>query len=127
VVIRESTSPFLELELSGTVAELRRIAEALSNMNAGQSFEIPTDPKAIASPYQRCLNRLEVDAAGGPVRVAIIDDTLKVSGSPEMLHTFASYFRFADDAESGLHSHHEWFEGDKWIAPDSRPLVVSVS
>src|SRR5262245_53768019 len=101
MVIRESSAPFLELELSGTAMELCRIAERLATMTAGQSLEISADLVAGAPPYQRCLNRLVVKAVDGPVRVEVAADVMVVSGSPELLAIFASYLQFADGAESG--------------------------
>jgi hypothetical protein len=53
-------------------------------------------------------------------------DRVEVTGSVPMMRTFASYFRFHASASRGTHHHHEWFDGNDYIAPDSMPLVISV-
>jgi hypothetical protein len=127
VVIRESTSPYLELEITGTVDELRRIAEAFADIKPEQCLRVMADATAVASPYQRCLASLEVNATVGLARVDVAGNTLSVTGSPEMLRVFGSWFEFANDAQSGFHHHHEWSDGNQWITPDSRPLVICVA
>jgi hypothetical protein len=43
-----------------------------------------------------------------------------------MLEAFASFFQFDPSARAGEHYHYEWFDGNACVAPNSRPLVVSI-
>ena len=44
-----------------------------------------------------------------------------------MMKKFASFFLFYPNTRRGMHNHHEWFNGNEYVAPDSMPLVISVS
>ena len=113
-----------ELELSGTPAELREVRDRLAGLHQGERLRIPADASAVAAPYDRTLAALEVVAADGPVHVSVEDDRLSVSGSPAMLVVFASFFDFDDSEPLGNHRHHEYSNGNAYIAADSRPLVI---
>jgi hypothetical protein len=114
-----------ELELSGSIAELRRVATALTGLAAGEGRRFAADPTDPA-PYLSVLASLEATASEGPVRVRIAGDALLVSGSPDELRRFASFLEFCDGDPPGTHHHHEWWEGNDFIAVDSRPLVIAV-
>lgn len=124
MVIRETDT---ELDVSGTPAELRAVADGLAGMTVGQSREFAAATAADPAPYTRVLFALRVVASGGPVRVSVAEDMLLATGSPEMLARFASFFAFSDGDQRGTHQHHEWWEGNEYIAVDSRPLVISCS
>jgi hypothetical protein len=115
-----------ELDLSASAVELRRLAAALANLAPGERRRFAADTSTDPAPYARLLAWLEVGASGGAVRVRVVGDTLHVSGSPSGLGTFASFLEFPNGARSGTHHHYEWWEGNEYIAADSRPLVVSV-
>jgi hypothetical protein len=72
------------------------------------------------------LVALEARVTDGPVRVSLAGDRVVLTGCVPMMRTFASYFRFDEGAPRGTHCHHEWFEGNDYVARDSLPLVVSV-
>ena len=81
------------------------------------------------APYERILKRMVVTLGQSPAKVSVAGaDEMRVEGSPESLEAFTSYFDFGPDAAAGTHSHFEYyeFEGNRWVAPDSLPLVVSV-
>jgi hypothetical protein len=124
MVIRETDT---QLDVSGTPAELRAVADGLAGMTAGQSCEFAADTAADPVPYTRVLATFRVMASGGPVLVSVAEDSLLATGSPEMLARFACFFAFSDADPGGTHRHHEWWEGNEYIAADSRPLVVSRS
>jgi hypothetical protein len=124
VVIRATDT---ELDLSDSPAELRRLAVALTGLALGERHRFDADITADPAPYTRVLAALEFVASGGAVRVTVMGDTLHVSGSRESLDVLASFFEFEDGDTPGTHHHHEWREGNKYIAADSRPLVVSVA
>lgn len=126
-MICESTTPFLELELSGSVQELHGIGEAIVKLRDGEICRFNADLMTDPAPYDRCLVAFQISATGGRVKLVVIGNELTATGSPEMLEKFASFFSFADaGCEPGTHCHHEWHEGNPYIAEDSRPLVVSV-
>jgi hypothetical protein len=122
VVIRASDT---ELDITGEPAELRAVGAALAALKPGASVAFEADTAADPYPYTRVLVALRAEASGGLVRVAVEGDVLTATGSPDLLRRFASFFEFADDTPKGHHQHHEWWEGNEDIAPDSRPLVIS--
>ena len=122
--IRESES---EIELSGTPSELRALGRAIAALGPGIRHGFPADASVDPAPYSRALNSLEAVASGGPTRVSVDGDVLLVAGTPESLGCFASFLTFSDADRPGTHHHHEWWEGNKSIAENSRPLVVSLS
>jgi hypothetical protein len=124
VVIRETDT---ELEVSGTPTELRAVADRLAGMTVGQSCEFAADTAAHPAPYTRVVVAFRVVASDGPVRVSVAEGKLLATGSPEMLGRFASFFEFSDGDRCGAHHHHEWWDGNEYIAVDSRPLVISHS
>jgi hypothetical protein len=123
MVIREADG---QLDISGSPAELNAIADAIERIEAGADLSIGADAAADPRPYNRCLTALAARVTEGPVRVALFGDRVVVTGSVPMMRTFASYFRFDTSAPRGTHNHHEWFDGNDYVARDSAPLVVSV-
>jgi hypothetical protein len=114
-----------ELELSGSPAELRSIAAQFVQLNPDSRIRFAADKDAKPAPYARLLVALEVVASNDAVKVSVIDDSLLVTGSPAKLKTFASFFQFEDGARKGSHTHHEWYPGNEYVDPHSRPLVIS--
>jgi hypothetical protein len=51
---------------------------------------------------------------------------LKITGGAKNVETLASYFSFPPGTPDGHHKHLEYHPGDKWIAEESVPIVVSV-
>jgi len=123
MVIREADG---QLDISGTPAELSAIAGRIERLSAGESVSFHADAAADPRPYKRSLAALEARITEGTVRVALSDDRVVVTASVPMMRTFASYFRFDSGAPRGTHAHHEWFDGNEYVARDSAPLVVSV-
>ena len=81
------------------------------------------------APYEKALKRMIVAIGQSPAKVSLAGgDEMRVEGSPESLEAFTAYFDFEPDAAAGVHSHfeHYEFEGNRWVAPGSVPLVVSV-
>jgi hypothetical protein len=124
IVIRASDK---ELDVSGSIDDLNSIAMALSELSHGQICRIEASNDADPSPYPNTLSALEAYISDGPVRVSVDDCTLYISGSLEMVKRSASWFKFEPDGQSGDHCHHEWFEGNTYICPTSRPLVISIA
>ena len=123
MVIREADG---QLDISGSPGELNVIADRIEQLPAGAELSIGASAAADPRPYKRCLAALQAKATDGPVRVALSDDRVVVTGSVAMMRTFASYFRFDATASRGTHNHHEWFDGNDYVARDSVPLVISV-
>jgi hypothetical protein len=116
-----------ELELSGSPTELKEIAKALSGLKHGQVCRFEADNVEDPSPYTHTLTALEAYISEGLMRVSVDDSILYLTGSPEMVVKFSSWFDFDEDSQLGDHNHHEWFEGNKFISPESRPLVISIA
>lgn len=123
--MRLSVSKF-ELELSGTVSELRSFRERVAGLSAGERAEISLEVDGEASPYDRYLLAACVTATEGLLRLSVESDRLVVDGSLEALIQFASSFDFPDDTETGYHVHCEPAEWHPLIHPNSMPLVISV-
>ena len=124
MVIRASEE---ELDLSGSPAELRGIARAIRSLQDGERCSFVADIRALASPYDRVLSLFEVVASRGPVCIVLAGNTLVAEGSLPMLKCLASFFDFSDSDRHGTHHHHEWWEGNDYVSPVSRPLVISVA
>ena len=121
-------SPPNELDISASAIELREVALAVQSIAHGhvEGRSFIADQTVDAAPYEACLKGLTIRRGTGPVRVSVESAEVKVLGSPGTLAAFSSFFDFPDDAPFGSHSHHEWFEGNDFVAKDSVPLVVSV-
>ena len=123
MVIREADGL---LDISGTPLELGALADRIERLSAGESISVHADAAADPRPYQRSLAAFEARISDGPVRVALSGDRVVVTASVPMMRTFASYFRFEPGSPRGTHAHHEWFDGNEYVARDSVPLIVSV-
>ncbi len=117
----------LEIEVSGTVDELREVSLTISALvsSAERSTSLPTsavDP----SPYPRTLTAMTIERSAGQTLVSATHSQLVVSGSDGSLSKFASWFEFPPDVQSGYHSHFEPLPNDPDHSADSVPVVVSV-
>jgi hypothetical protein len=107
------------------MTEIRAVAAGTS---VGAAFV--ADPTADPRPYAESLESLRVGRGPGPTKLSVDGKVVQAAGSEECLNAFASCFDFDDDSLIGpitRHNHVEYFEGNKWIASDSVPLVVSVN
>ena len=123
MVIREGDD---QLDISGPPAELNAVAAAIERLAPGDRVSIPAGYTADPRPYARCLASLDLHVSTGPVRVAVEGTRAVVTGRLPMLRTFASYFQFEEGPTPGTHGHHEWFEGNEYLARGSVPVVVGV-
>jgi hypothetical protein len=115
------------LEISGSVGDLQLVRQETLRLVRSRVSQIVLDADASIdpAPYVSALSTLVIEKEDGPARVRVANrEEIHVAGSPGCLEAFASFFDFHDDAESGAHSHHEYYDGNKWVAPDSIPLVV---
>src|SRR5262249_87284 len=116
-----------ELDIAGTLAELADVRRAvLEAAKSGAYIELDANPSIDTTPYDEALSKLVVETAVGPARVSVSNGTLRIAGSSDCLEALASFLNFKPDAQKGDHTHYEYYKGNKWIAPDSLPLVVSV-
>ena len=118
-----------DLDISGTVDELqivrREILDFIKSDATQISFE--ADAGIDPAPYKSALTRFIILKGQGPTKVSLRNEKeIQVEGSPDCLERFASFFDFKSDAGKGAHSHYEYYEGNKWVARDSIPLVISV-
>ena len=119
------------IEVSGTVAELATVSQAVSALARAGGAQVSFEARRAydPSPYDRLLTRLAIAVSPTPVKVSLAGaEEMRVEGTPESLEAFASYFDFEPDAAAGTHIHFEYHEseGNRWVAPGSMPLVVSV-
>ena len=116
-----------EVEVAGPPAELRGVASRLTQLaKRGAEDVIACDVAFDPKPYTALLSRLRLSKKEGKDRVSISPGQLELSGSSEGLVRLASFFDMPADADHGFHVHHEFLSDDGFVAPDSRPLVVTV-
>ena len=113
------TAPY-DLEIAASQHELHRVALALSKARTGVFMAEICEP----APYAQALTELEIITGSGPVEVSVRGSSVIVTGSPERLEAFGSFFAAA--AEGG-HAHFEWFDGNAFVAQTSVPLVITCS
>ena len=122
------TSP-LDVEIEGTQMDLAKIAvrvRALATTGAGK-ISFSGHSKGSPAPYKSWLESLVVCIGAGKL-VASVDGNrkLRITGGAKNVETLASYFAFPPGTPDGHHNHLEYHPGDKWIAEESVPIVVSV-
>lgn len=125
--IRQSEASALDIE--GTLSELQELRRAILGLaEAGDgSLTIPGNTVGSPEPYDAWLRKVVVAVGVGPTRVAVHDDVnLHIVGNPDCLRSLASFFDVPADAEEGWHTHHEYYDGNQWVANDSEPLTVSL-
>jgi len=86
----------------------------------------PADGGIDPAPYAIALIAFRAQATQGPTKIAVIGSEVVVEGSADTFEAFASYFDFPQDAVPLQHTHHEFFEGDKYIHQDSIPMVIGI-
>lgn len=118
-----------EVDLAGSRIELEELRNAVLGLTTGELSEVwfeadgTTDPK----PWDSVGRALNIRRGGEAVLVSIShDSTVAIEASEENLDNFASFLYFDETAESGSHSHFEFYEGNDYITPDSIPLVISL-
>lgn len=121
-------APPRDLDVSGRPADLLATRDALSALADGSrtSVTAPAEATIDPAPYAVALGALRARVTEGPIRVAVVARDLVVEGSPAAFDAFASFFEVAPDASPHDHHHHEYFEGNELVHPDSVPLVVRV-
>jgi hypothetical protein len=115
-----------ELELSGPVDELRRLASALRSGRTAQPLDTSGDP----APYDRALSSLETARTSGGVAVRHSADgeVLTIEGGPDQLAVLAEVFEdFADEGDLFAHLHLEYLPDHEFLSPRTQPLVVALT
>ncbi len=118
-----------EVDISGTVEDLQTVKQLLLDVATSDStfYEVEAETDFDPSPYASSLRRMVVIKSQGPVKATIIcDEYIQVEASGEKMEVFSSFFDFEPNTPSGHHCHHEYYEEDQYIAPDSVPLVISI-
>ena len=120
-----------EIEVSGMVEDLWAISQAMSDFvrGGGPQIVFEADPSCDPVPYDTILRRMVIARTESPVKVSLESaEEMRVEGSLESLEAFASFFDFELGAAAGNHAHFEYYEyeGNRWVAPGSIPLVISV-
>lgn len=88
------------------------------------TLHVVADVTGSAKPYDDLLVSLEIDKTGGPVSVRVTrQKVLKISGEPQNLNIFVSFFRFRLD-EDGAHHHPDLSTTMDCMVPDGLPLVI---
>lgn len=127
MIVISYTSPD-ELEISGTAQDLTVVLTQLNFLANGEQTEvfIEANKNARPAPYDEVLNALIARVTAGPTKVSVFGKHVEVVGSQTFFDSFASFFRFDEHASTGEHHHHEYYEGNSYVHPDSVPLVVGI-
>lgn len=123
-VLRHDTTR--EMELRGTAAELTGLAVLLISGHGSVDLDRVDDP----SPYGRCLPRINVVRASGPVTAtcAVGSGELDIRGGSPQLALLAEIVQgFADDADATDHLHIDHFPGHDYLGESSDPLVIALA
>jgi hypothetical protein len=118
-----------EVDISGTADELQSVRQAILDLAQSDASQITIDADSVIDPtsYKSALSKLIIRKAECPTKVSLKNEReIQVEGTADCLEAFASFFDFNSDDRKGAHSHYEYYEGNRWIAPDSMPLVISV-
>lgn len=118
-----------DLEIEGTRDELQAVRQQILDIvEAGTgSVDIPCATTGSPAPYERWLERFVVMAGSGPVCMVVNESyELHACGDRESLVGLASFFDAPADAETGWHSHYEHYAGNRWVAAESVPTVISL-
>lgn len=110
--------------MRGTAAELTGLADLLTAGHGSVDLDRVDDP----SPYGRCLSRVNVGQASGPVAVICAADSDELDirgGSPELTLLAANLRGFADDGDAMSHLHIDYFPGHDYLDESSEPLVIA--
>jgi hypothetical protein len=123
-----SFTPPDELDISGTEQDLKAVFAQLNTLANGEETEvfIVADKNTNPAPYDEALNALIGRVTTGPTKVSVFDKNIEVIGSQASFVGFASFFSFDEGAAQGAHNHHEYYEGNPYVHPQSVPLIVSV-
>jgi hypothetical protein len=113
-----------ELELSGTPAELRRLAEALRSGQGRWRLDTAGDP----APYSRALASLEAVRTAGLLVVSADLASLRLAGDRAYCTALASVLTgFAEEGDLSGHLHLEHLPGHAYLSPCSEPLVIALA
>lgn len=118
-----------EIDISGTVDELQFVRREILKLAQSDSSQIAFEADAAIdpAPYDSALSSLIIIKGQCPTKVSLQNEKeIQVEGLPSCLEAFASFFDNEPEAAKGNHAHYEYYEGNRWIAPDSIPLVISV-
>jgi len=124
-------TPPNEISIVGTVQELQAVQAGILHIATMSGSTLPYRVTARTAgspaPYTHWLAELIVTLSAGAIKVSVIDtSSLMISGAADKLDVFASFWSFAPDAVPHTHTHHEYFEGNSCIEPDSLPVVIEV-
>ncbi|MEW1584336.1 hypothetical protein AB0283_02645 [Micromonospora vinacea] len=76
--------------------------------------------------HPRHLRGVLIEVTGGPVAIGVDDRSyLSIHGGTESRSLLADLLRDVANMDDGGHVHLEYFEGHRFLAPDSMPLIVN--
>lgn len=113
------------LSVAGGEVELAGPPDALRALSALLRRDVERTAAAITG------GAVEQEVTSGPLLIGVRDATLRVSGGREYLDIFwealdgvAEQAETADNRCVNRHQHLESYPGDKYLSPDSTPLIV---
>ena len=119
----------VEIEITGTLEELREIEKALNDLAQGRAKEAIFDGRMDFVPKFNDGWIKELILISGEGNVTIIGEpqgSVVIEGSPEKLDELSGYFCFEEDDKYPEHHHCEWRQDHPCLSPASIPLVISI-
>jgi hypothetical protein len=118
-----------ELEVSGNYNELENITkkiERFAEQQESMTLCIKANTESSPEPYDTLLSALVIEKDDGMILVKVDAMEVRVYASPQNIDVFASYFSFEENDAINTHHHLEGFDGDDYIHPDSRSMVITL-
>jgi hypothetical protein len=115
-----------EMELRGTSEELTGLAGLLISGHGSVDLDHVDDP----SPYGRCLARVDVVRASGPVVVVCApgSDVLDIRGGSAQLDLLAANIEgFAAEGDVTSHLHIDYLPEHDYLDESAEPLVIALT
>lgn len=128
VYSRNKNGIVTECLITGSVKELREVKTAIMTLRKSENTEVVIEADKNFSPDEQALGRIIIKKNDSPLTRASFENSheLWITGNNNSLFSVASFFSFKKSTPSGHHTHHEYWEGNEYIASDSVPLVIMV-
>jgi hypothetical protein len=119
-----------DIELCGAAQSLKILAHSLRAAMGIQQFRIQVPEGSRIAPYAGFLEFMKlVVIEGSFVNIAIVDNSLVISGGPDKLEMLAENIAWLtadkDDLDS-KHIHIEYYPEHFYLAPSSMAMVVAL-
>jgi hypothetical protein len=116
------------VEVAGRPDDLRRLSDLLLSEDGKAAFDLTVPRAEDAAPYDGFLSSMSVETADQKARITRRGDSVRVVGSRVALTSLARSIEFiaSNGDTKSAHIHVEFYEGHRFLEPDSEPLTVAL-